>query len=64
MATFTQGLQVVHLHGSALFAGADVMHVKMLGVATFNTVVTIPLQNSQSDFSPVSFFRCSSAFPV
>lgn len=64
MAIFTQGLQVVHLCGSALFAGADVMHVKMLGIATFNTVVIIPLQNSQPDFSPVSLFRCSSAFPV
>ena len=64
MAIFTQGLQVVHLSGSAPFAGADVMHVKMLGIAAFNTVIIIALQNSQPDFSPVSLFRSGSAFPV
>ena len=45
MAIFTQGLQVVHLRGSALFAGADMMYMKMVGAATFNTVVIIPLQD-------------------
>ena len=64
MAIFTQGLQVVHLSGSARLAGADVMYMKMVGAATFNTVVIIPLQNCQSDFSPVSLFGCGSAFPV
>ena len=64
MAIFTQGLQVVHLSGSALLAGADMMYMKMVGAATFNTVVIIPLQNSQPDFSPVSLFGCGSAFPV
>ena len=64
MAIFTQGLQVVHLSCSALFAGANMMYMKMVGAATFDTVVIIPLQNCQSDFSPVSLFGCSSAFPV
>ena len=64
MATFTQGLQVVHLRGSALFTGADMMYMKMVGAATFDTVVIIALQNRQPDFSPVSLFGRRSAFPV
>ena len=64
MATFTQSLQVVHLGGSGPFAGADVMYMKMVGAATFDTVVIISLQNRQPDLGPVSLFGCSSAFPV
>ena len=64
MAIFAQGLQVVHLSGSALFAGADMMYMKMVGAATFDAVVIIPLQNRQPDFSPVSLFGRSFAFPV
>ena len=64
MAIFTQGLQVVHLSGSTLLAGADMMYMKLVGAATFNTVVIIPLQNSQPDFSPVRLFGGRSTFPV
>ena len=64
MATFTQGLQIVHLSYSAFLARADVMHVKMVRTATFYTVIAIPLQDSQADFSPVSLFGSGSTFPV
>ena len=45
MAIFTQGLQVIHLSGSALLARTDMMHVKMMGITAFNTTVAIPLEN-------------------
>ena len=43
MAIYTQGLQVVHLRGSTLLAGADVVYVKMVRAAAFNTVVVVSL---------------------